>query len=354
MSDTLIKGVIRKATRTEWTRFSSVIITGVSTPDGEWVLYRPIADVVGQDEARMSLFNKIVPIQYEVNGNGMWLTGDFISKAAFYGCAMISERPELREFRDAVVKVIEQLASKGFSVPPNKSDSPLMRLAKENVQIVFEVEELQRRQAAVESEQIAMRKEQEAIKQEQETIKRKQETQQQLLDHNKATRIVVVWLEEHGIDVPAKKEANGQPANCNTGMEFRSIALELGYNPDEYPKEVHGSWPTRKWPLPVLDRVGPIWIKRTRANRYDRRSWFLRYYDVYITSEKWKAFSLDCVQKAKGRCHMCNEIGRLNTHHRSYENLGSETRDDVFVVCVPCHELYTRNGRIKSYRDWIA
>jgi hypothetical protein len=158
MSDTLIKGVIRKATRTEWTRFSSVIITGVSTPDGEWVLYRPIADVVGQDEARMSLFNKIVPIQYEVNGNGMWLTGDFISKAAFYGCAMISERPELREFRDAVVKVIEQLASKGFSVPPNKSDSPLMRLAKENVQIVFEVEELQRRQAAVESEQIAIRK----------------------------------------------------------------------------------------------------------------------------------------------------------------------------------------------------
>jgi hypothetical protein len=362
-----VNGVVRKAIGVEWSRFNKVTILCVRTQDNILcVQYASIASIAGEKEAGMSLCNKTFPVQYEAPGTDKVVTADFVSRFDFIHAAIGSDRPEFAEFRNEVVRTMEQLLDHGIVCAPHVRDDPRMQLIAAvgtAMATAIEAERLAReameRTASVERRQAAVEDEQDAIKQEQEEIKEQQKKQEDLLNHGKRTRIVFVWLQEHGIDVPVQKATNDwspkkETATSVVGMEFRSIALEFGYDPDDYPKECIGIYPTRVWPLPVLDRVGPIWIKRNRTTKPERRSWFRRYYDVYIKSKQWKEFSLKCVQDAGGRCQICNGIGMLNTHHRTYENLGNETRVDVFVICVPCHELYTRNGRIKSYRDWIA
>lgn len=74
------------------------------------------------------------------------------------------------------------------------------------------------------------------------------------------------------------------------------------------------------------------------------------YYE-YINSPEWKKKSEEAKSRAGYRCQVCNrgqEEITLNTHHRSYKNLGNESAEDLTVLCRECHELFESNGKIKS------
>lgn len=78
----------------------------------------------------------------------------------------------------------------------------------------------------------------------------------------------------------------------------------------------------------------------------------------YIKSASWRKFrkTLDTDDAA---CEICGKqkwsfykVGankghrkkkpncKFNTHHKNYNNLGRETRDDVLYLCVTCHTLF--------------
>lgn len=77
----------------------------------------------------------------------------------------------------------------------------------------------------------------------------------------------------------------------------------------------------------------------------DRKEFYYR----YIVSADWKKKSDEAKQRAGNRCQVCNQSGRvvtLNTHHRTYKNLGNEKPEDLTVLCEDCHETFHRNKRL--------
>lgn len=54
------------------------------------------------------------------------------------------------------------------------------------------------------------------------------------------------------------------------------------------------------------------------------------------------------VLKRKFRCQVCNLSGRLNVHHRSYENHGYENLhlEDLVVLCEGRHSQFHRDGKL--------
>lgn len=79
----------------------------------------------------------------------------------------------------------------------------------------------------------------------------------------------------------------------------------------------------------------------------DRREFYYR----YIVSADWKKKSDEAKKRAGHRCQVCNQSGRmvtLNTHHRTYKNLGHEKPDDLTVLCEGCHDVFHKAGRLAA------
>lgn len=68
----------------------------------------------------------------------------------------------------------------------------------------------------------------------------------------------------------------------------------------------------------------------------------VNYYE-YIQSKEWRVIADEAKNKAGRRCQVCNcsehEIV-LNVHHRTYENLGNESPEDLIVLCSRCHFVF--------------
>lgn len=69
-------------------------------------------------------------------------------------------------------------------------------------------------------------------------------------------------------------------------------------------------------------------------------------YADYLGTPEWKEKSTRLKKAAGGRCQVCNGMGVLNTHHRTYERVGEERDEDLIVLCQPCHELFSKNGKL--------
>jgi 5-methylcytosine-specific restriction endonuclease McrA len=69
-------------------------------------------------------------------------------------------------------------------------------------------------------------------------------------------------------------------------------------------------------------------------------------YKSYIQSSQWKQRSSEAKAKAGWHCQVCNSTDRLETHHRTYDNLGHENDEDLIVLCHACHELFSKNGHL--------
>lgn len=72
-------------------------------------------------------------------------------------------------------------------------------------------------------------------------------------------------------------------------------------------------------------------------------------YQTYIHSPAWRARATAAKVRAGWRCQVCNREGGLEAHHRTYERLGRERREDITVLCRDCHRLYHANKRLNGY-----
>lgn len=63
-------------------------------------------------------------------------------------------------------------------------------------------------------------------------------------------------------------------------------------------------------------------------------------YHKYLQSEHWKAIRNEAIERAGGRCQLCNKPGILHVHHRTYENVSNEKPGDLIVLCGHCHAKF--------------
>jgi 5-methylcytosine-specific restriction endonuclease McrA len=92
-------------------------------------------------------------------------------------------------------------------------------------------------------------------------------------------------------------------------------------------------------------------------------------YQEYILTDEWRAKADAAKKRAGYRCQVCNSPDRLQAHHRTYDNLFNEKPMDLTVLCDPCHELFSKSGRLltpasllnwdyikpklMAFKDWI-
>jgi len=70
-------------------------------------------------------------------------------------------------------------------------------------------------------------------------------------------------------------------------------------------------------------------------------------YDEYLLTEHWKHFIGEAVRWANYRCQLCNkDHTMLHVHHKTYDNKGRETFNDVIVLCKECHEMVHNKGQL--------
>lgn len=63
-------------------------------------------------------------------------------------------------------------------------------------------------------------------------------------------------------------------------------------------------------------------------------------YSKYINSSGWHSKSSAKKQEFDNRCRLCNRKLILHSHHRSYERLGVEHKNDLVPLCKMCHKLF--------------
>jgi 5-methylcytosine-specific restriction endonuclease McrA len=101
------------------------------------------------------------------------------------------------------------------------------------------------------------------------------------------------------------------------------------------------------------DLLTPFADKIEEQLREEERRWELRLmpYDEYLQTPEWQEKRAEARARADGRCQICNSLGPLDVHHRSYQRRGGERQDDLIVLCRDCHELFHRFGRLQSRAD---
>jgi len=60
-------------------------------------------------------------------------------------------------------------------------------------------------------------------------------------------------------------------------------------------------------------------------------------YKIYLKSDWWVYFSSK-IKKERKKCQKCGTDKKLNVHHLTYVNRGSEKDEDVLVLCRFCHK----------------
>ncbi len=67
-------------------------------------------------------------------------------------------------------------------------------------------------------------------------------------------------------------------------------------------------------------------------------------YAEYLQTPEWQEVRRRALYRAGYRCQACNEQGRLDVHHRTYERRGAERNADLTVLCRACHERFHGRG----------
>ena len=73
---------------------------------------------------------------------------------------------------------------------------------------------------------------------------------------------------------------------------------------------------------------------------------------AYLQSTEWQNLRQLVFSRDNHQCQLCSSPNALNCHHISYENLGSESLDQLVTLCQDCHSaLHLRLGydRITRY-----
>lgn len=63
-------------------------------------------------------------------------------------------------------------------------------------------------------------------------------------------------------------------------------------------------------------------------------------YGDYMKTNHWKHFRSEAIKFFGAKCQLCNDTQtEIHIHHKTYDNRGRETFNDVIPLCKNCHEL---------------
>ena len=78
-------------------------------------------------------------------------------------------------------------------------------------------------------------------------------------------------------------------------------------------------------------------------------------YRLYMTSKFWKRIKRERLIKDNFQCVLCGEKKTLQLDHLRYTMMGSETLDDLRILCKQCHANHTKyfdiNGGGHAYDE---
>ena len=77
--------------------------------------------------------------------------------------------------------------------------------------------------------------------------------------------------------------------------------------------------------------------------KYRNKNW----YCDYLKSEHWITTSRLAQEHYGNKCTRCSETKNLQTHHKSYANIGKEKLSDLDVLCKKCHKEEHTTKKIK-------
>jgi hypothetical protein len=63
-------------------------------------------------------------------------------------------------------------------------------------------------------------------------------------------------------------------------------------------------------------------------------------YGEYLQSAEWSEIRRNAYARAGYRCQVCGKQGKLNVHHNNYPPRGTESSQDLLVMCPPCHQKF--------------
>jgi hypothetical protein len=71
---------------------------------------------------------------------------------------------------------------------------------------------------------------------------------------------------------------------------------------------------------------------------------FMTYHE-YIVSPEWQTRVTEYKADSGWECEQCANTSSLTGHHLTYRNIGNEPREDICILCSPCHELEHTGGQ---------
>lgn len=60
----------------------------------------------------------------------------------------------------------------------------------------------------------------------------------------------------------------------------------------------------------------------------------------YLLTPEWRERADAAKARFGGRCALCNAVGPLEAHHRTYERHRHELPEDLTALCADCHGAY--------------
>lgn len=94
---------------------------------------------------------------------------------------------------------------------------------------------------------------------------------------------------------------------------------------------------------PMAEYFAPKNIVRKGENVYQECLQYLKSmdYEEYLLTEHWLHFKSEFLKWSNSKCQVCGKgETMLHVHHKTYENRGRETFNDVVILCEKCHSLF--------------
>lgn len=258
-------GPVRRAIKKLSRAFDGIIqVLCVKTTDGAWVQFSPIVDVVGQEAAYLLRVCR-VPIAVDLGG-GKEVVEAFVSRAEFYGAAVVSQRNP--SFRNFVIAILEELEDKGFVVASPDSNHHLVVQAKVALGMALELAEHERQLAEHDRRLVDVEATQESLCLGQKALEGHVASVADLIRHGQQYGLASVALQQKGIKIPVAMRSK-------VGKEIASIGRSLGYPVDSYPNGRNSPGPAVPfggffplfYPRAVLERIIAVWIEDARKDK---------------------------------------------------------------------------------------
>jgi DNA-directed RNA polymerase subunit RPC12/RpoP len=72
-------------------------------------------------------------------------------------------------------------------------------------------------------------------------------------------------------------------------------------------------------------------------------------YRIYLHTRHWKAKKAEALEHYGNECGRCGSKRDLDVHHKTYENLGCESMEDLSIRCRYCHEIIEHREAIPEH-----